>query len=115
MEGDLTATQHRYYEVIRSFIETKGYSPSYMEIARLVGVKGPSAVHSVVHALIDQGYLTKVGASTCGALAIVPDKIKGMENCAKGHPVIWYISPACPLCDTLRRLMDKQQGLTGNV
>jgi hypothetical protein len=25
----------------------------------------------------------------------------------------WYLSPACPLCDTLRRLMDKQHGLTG--
>jgi SOS-response transcriptional repressor LexA len=109
----VTSTQRKYYEAIRSFIETKGYCPPYTEIAKLVGVSSMASVCHVVRRLIAQGYLVRVRGVGYNNLQLVPEKINGMQNCAKGHPVIWYLSPACPLCDTLRRLMDKQHGLSG--
>jgi len=108
-EANITSTQRKYYEIIRSFIETKGFSPSYSEIGRLAGGRTPGSVHSAVHNLIGQGYLELVKEKGCNRIALVPEKIHGMQNCAKGHPVIWYLSPACPLCDTLRRLIGKEQ------
>lgn len=61
-----------------------------------------------MQSLIAQGYLVKTPGTKYGNLALVPEKIHGMKNCAKGHPAIWYISPACPLCDALRRLREYQ-------
>jgi repressor LexA len=45
----------KVYDFVRSFIETKGYSPSYREIARGVGIGSTSSVLTHLSSLASQG------------------------------------------------------------
>lgn len=99
----MTPRQLSYYKAIRSFIEAKKRSPTYAEIGQMMGVTSSCTVWKQVKTLVQKGYLTQEH-NTPGSLAIVPEKVHGMNSCGKGHPPIWYIAPACPLCDALERV-----------
>lgn len=53
----LTESQHKALVFIRNYIATKGYSPSYADIAQGLGIKSRGVVHRHVHALADSGYI----------------------------------------------------------
>ena len=53
----LTPKQHKFLQVIQSFIQANGYAPSYEELRQLTGLKSKSNVHSKMHALKRRGYL----------------------------------------------------------
>ncbi len=55
----LTNRQSETLEVIKGFIDQKGYAPSVMEVAELLGLKSRSTAHSLVEQLVRKGYLTK--------------------------------------------------------
>lgn len=99
----MTRSQKKYYDAIRSFIETHGRSPSYSEIGRMVGVSSSCSVSRAVHRLIEQGYVSWAEGQRVGALGIVPQKMHSMNSCNRAHPPIWFIAARCPLCDILQR------------
>lgn len=53
----LTESQHKALSFIRNYIVTKGYSPSFADIAEGLGLKSRGVVHRHVHALADSGYI----------------------------------------------------------
>ena len=54
----LTKKQRQVYDCIVDFIEMRGYSPSYGEIAVSLGLSSPSTIHVHVNNLVNKGYLT---------------------------------------------------------
>jgi SOS-response transcriptional repressor LexA len=106
----MTRKQQQYYEVIRSFIEKKGRSPQFGEIATMMGVRSLCTVHKIVHTLIDQGLFT-ARVSKQGRIIdfqIVPQKMHSLNSCNRQHPPIWYMTSVCPLCTVLNRVKDER-------
>ena len=52
-----TVSQHKALSLIRDYIATNGYSPSFADIAKGLGLKSRGVVHRHVHALADSGYI----------------------------------------------------------
>ncbi|HEY2492149.1 MAG TPA: hypothetical protein VGI33_04430, partial [Paenibacillus sp.] len=55
----LTNRQKETLELIKGFIDLKGYAPSVTEVADLLKIKSRSTAHSLVKQLVDKGYLVK--------------------------------------------------------
>ncbi|WP_342435936.1 hypothetical protein NSS79_20655 [Paenibacillus sp. FSL L8-0436] len=55
----LTKRQAETFELIKGFIDQKGYAPSVMEVADLLKLKSRSTAHSLVKQLVNKGYLEK--------------------------------------------------------
>jgi len=53
----LTEKQVKFLNVIKDFIASNGYSPSYEEMKQLNGLRSKSNVHSYVYALKKRGYV----------------------------------------------------------
>ena len=53
----LTEKQAHFLKVIKDFIASNGYSPSYEEMKQLNGMRSKSHVHAVVYALKKRGYV----------------------------------------------------------
>ena len=47
----------KFLAVIKDFIASNGYSPSYEELKQMNGMKSKSNVHAYVYALKKRGYL----------------------------------------------------------
>lgn len=56
---ELSPRQRKILEFIMSEIENKGYPPSVREIAKAVGLRSPSTVHSHLNTLEELGYIRK--------------------------------------------------------
>jgi len=55
----LTRRQRQVLEVIRDFIETRGYSPSLEEIGAELSLSSVATVHKHVSLLVDKGYVQR--------------------------------------------------------
>ena len=55
----LTRRQRQVLDVIRSFIEKEGYSPSLEEIGAELGLSSVATVHKHVSLLVDKGYVQR--------------------------------------------------------
>lgn len=55
--NDLTEIQKRVYFIIKDFIDQKGYSPSFRELARLNGNNSPATMQFHLRNLRDKGYI----------------------------------------------------------
>ena len=53
----LTKQQHRVLETIEAFVQTRGYTPSYREIASILGLSSPATVHQHIKALCEKGVI----------------------------------------------------------
>ena len=53
----LTQKQARFLKVIKDFIASYGYSPSYEEMKQLNDMRSKSNVHSYVYSLKKRGYV----------------------------------------------------------
>lgn len=107
----MTAKQKLYYESIRSFIERNRRSPSFEEIARMMGVNSLATVHRVVSVLEGQGLITRTPGRSTYNIEIVPQRMHSMNSCNRQHPPIWFMTHDCPLCEALDRLTP-QRALT---
>ena len=96
----MTRIQLMYYRTVRDFVSSKGYFPQFREISEILGGKSFATIHMAMNRLVARGLLTKEGRQ----YTLVPDKMHGLESCGKGHPVIWFLTARCPLCDTLSRI-----------
>ena len=56
----LTRRQREVLDVIREFIETKGYSPSLEEIGGRLGLSSVATVHKHVTHLVEKGFVRRV-------------------------------------------------------
>ena len=64
MMKKLTIKQKMALEAIDYFINEKGYSPSYREIAELLGFKSTNSAYNLVLTLESKGYIiTDIGKS----------------------------------------------------
>ncbi|MNO27671.1 LexA repressor [compost metagenome] len=55
----LTNRQKETLELIKGFINQKGYAPSVTEVVDLLNLKSRSTAHSLVKQLVNKGYLVK--------------------------------------------------------
>ncbi len=55
----LTKRQREVYDVIQSFVEENGYSPSLEEIGAQLGLSSVATVHKHVQHLVEKGFLRK--------------------------------------------------------
>ena len=53
----LTQKQARFLKVIKDFIASNGYSPSYEEMKQLNDMRSKSNVHAYVYSLKKRGYV----------------------------------------------------------
>lgn len=53
----MTPRQKDAYDFIRSFIDEKGYGPSYEEIGEALDITSRSSIHRIVHGLKDRGLI----------------------------------------------------------
>lgn len=56
----LTAKQSQLLECIDHFIEESGHSPSYAEMAQMIGLASKSGIYRLVMALKDRGFLSSL-------------------------------------------------------
>jgi len=56
----MTEAQRRGLLFIQGFIDERGYSPSYKEIADGLGLKAKSGAFRIVAALCERGYLSTI-------------------------------------------------------
>ena len=86
----LTAQQHRTLEAIREYLQQHGHAPTLEEIGRVVGVRSRGAVHRLVQALIDKGYLERAGSGWRG-LALAGEReapvLPLLGRIAAGRPI----------------------------
>ncbi|MEK5028735.1 LexA family protein [Paenibacillus sp. FSL M7-1046] len=59
MKKPLTNRQAETLQLIKGFIDQKGYAPSVTEVADLLKLKSRSTAHSLVKQLVNKGYLEK--------------------------------------------------------
>ena len=55
----LTLRQEKLYNVIKDFIATNKYSPSYEELKQLIGLRSKSNIHALVHQLMRRHWIGK--------------------------------------------------------
>jgi repressor LexA len=53
----LSPRQRQMYDVIKLYIKSNSYSPSYEELKQLVGLNSKSHVHGLVHQLNKRGWI----------------------------------------------------------
>lgn len=56
-QSDLTKKQSEALEVIRQFLATHNYAPSYRDVMRKLGIKSPATAYNHVQALKEKGYI----------------------------------------------------------
>lgn len=74
----LTKRQQEIFEYISSYIDKKGYSPTYDEIKDNFGLSALSTVHEHITELVNKGYLLRDEKSPRG-IAVIPKKKQYME------------------------------------
>ena len=53
----LTPRQRQMYDIIKSYIKSNSYSPSYEELKQLIGTNSKSNVYGLVHQLNKRGWI----------------------------------------------------------
>lgn len=54
----LTESQEKVYEVIKDFINKKGYSPTIREIGDMIGLRSPGTIYVHLERIKEKGYIT---------------------------------------------------------
>jgi len=55
----LTPKQEKLYNIIKDFIATNKYSPSYEELKQLIGLRSKSNIHALIHQLVRRHWIGK--------------------------------------------------------
>ena len=53
----LTPNMKKMMDIIKKYIKTNGFSPSYEELKQLCGLRSKSGVHRYLHCLKEIGYI----------------------------------------------------------
>ncbi|MFA5628236.1 MAG: transcriptional repressor LexA [Thiohalomonadaceae bacterium] len=85
----MTPQQKNTFCFIRDYLQDHGHAPTLMEIGEAVGVRSKGAVHRLVQALVDKGYLQRQSGSWRG-LSLV-------EQTAMELPLLGRIAAGQPI------------------
>jgi len=87
----ITPSQYKVYKFICQYIDKEGYSPSYQEVARGIGIspRSKSLISRQVHALMKAGYLeaTKTGYRYLGLKKQYNFMLPFLGRIAAGVPI----------------------------
>lgn len=96
MKSALTKKQRRMLDYVTGFIEQKGYSPSYREIATGLKLNSVATVAQHIDALVDKGLLTK-GANSARSLMPVEEVEAAISGPGIGLPILGRIAAGSPI------------------
>ena len=109
----LTRRQREVLDVIRTFIERRGYSPSLEEIGTELGLSSVATVHKHVSLLAEKGYLRRawnqnrsieLTDADRGAPSRVPATITRMATRSSPSPRRWGVTAAMKTSRGLTRV-----------
>lgn len=87
----VTPKQKKVLDFVKSYIKNKGYSPSYREIGKALGLKSSSTVHAYIQQLKQGGYLSALSLPR----SVVPYDLNLDE--ALRIPLVGSVSAGVPL------------------
>ncbi len=91
----LTQKQHQVFSFITRFTNTKGYAPSYEEIANGIGTRSRGSISKHIDGLIEKGYLEKNPDKIRSLTVIKSDHSEDLE--ANGIPLVGKIAAGRPI------------------
>ncbi|GDX62499.1 LexA repressor [Candidatus Saccharibacteria bacterium] len=96
MKTALTKKQRKTLDFITTFIEEKGYSPSYREIANGLKLNSVATVAQHIDTLVDKGFLEK-GSNSARSLIPVEDVEASVNEPGVGLPILGLIAAGSPI------------------
>jgi repressor LexA len=96
MKPALTKKQRKTLDFIITFIEQKGYSPSYREIANGLKLSSVATVAQHVDTLVEKGFLEK-GNNSARSLIPVEEVQASINEPGIGLPVLGLIAAGSPI------------------
>ena len=83
----LTKRQKQVVDFIAKFVEDNGYSPSYEEIAKGLGLASLATVHKHISALEAKSYLRR-GFNQSRSIEIGPKTVSRLSTTARARPTV---------------------------
>jgi repressor LexA len=113
---ELTNRQKQILKLIAHHIETKGYPPSYQELADQLNIKSKYAILKHIDALVAKGYLEK--DSSARGLRIIDSEYAPSGNNEMNVPLVGRVAAGFPILAqenveryiTIPRAMIKSEG-----
>ena len=96
MKTALTKKQRKTLDYITTFIEQKGYSPSYREIANGLKLNSVATVAQHIDTLVEKGFLEK-GANSARSLVPVEEVEASVNGAGIGLPILGLIAAGSPI------------------
>ncbi len=96
MKTALTKKQRKTLDFITTFIEQKGYSPSYREIANGLKLNSVATVAQHIDTLVEKGFLEK-GSNSARSLIPVDEVESSINEPGVGLPILGLIAAGSPI------------------
>lgn len=96
MKTALTKKQRKTLDFITTFIEQKGYSPSYREIANGLKLNSVATVAQHIDTLVEKGFLEK-GDNSARSLIPIEDVEASVNQPGVGLPILGLIAAGSPI------------------
>ena len=96
MKVALTKKQRKTLDFITTFIEQKGYSPSYREIANGLKLNSVATVAQHIETLVEKGFLEK-GINSARSLVPVDEVESSINQPGIGLPILGMIAAGSPI------------------
>ena len=96
MKTALTKKQRKTLDYITTFIEQKGYSPSYREIANGLKLNSVATVAQHIDTLVEKGFLEK-GANSARSLVPVEEVEASVNGAGIALPILGLIAAGSPI------------------
>lgn len=96
MKSPLTKKQRKTLDFVTTFIEQKGYSPSYREIANGLKLSSVATVAQHIDTLVEKGFLEK-GNNSARSLIPVHEVESYINKPGIGLPILGLIAAGSPI------------------
>jgi repressor LexA len=96
MKTALTKKQRKTLDFITTFIEQKGYSPSYREIANGLKLNSVATVAQHIDTLVEKGFLEK-GSNSARSLIPIDEVESSINEPGIGLPILGLIAAGSPI------------------
>jgi len=96
MKTALTKKQRKTLDFVTTFIEEKGYSPSYREIANGLKLSSVATVAQHIDTLVEKGFLEK-GNNSARSLIPVDEIEASINEPGVGLPILGLIAAGSPI------------------
>jgi len=96
MKSALTKKQRKTLDFVTTFIEQKGYSPSYREIANGLKLSSVATVAQHIDTLVEKGFLEK-GNNSARSLIPVSEVEAYVNEAGVGLPILGLIAAGSPI------------------